>query len=120
MTLLKVLTLNIWNRQGPWEDRLELLRSGMKRLDADVVGLQEVIDIQGRTQAHHIFEGLPHQIAFGPAHDLGEGVRFGNAIASRWPIEATKVFPLPNGPTKEARSVVLAWIQTPFGRLPFM
>src|SRR5262245_11813894 len=40
---LRVLTLNIWNRQGPWEERVRLIREGLVALDPDVVGLQEVM-----------------------------------------------------------------------------
>ena len=50
---LRVLTLNIWNRQGPWEQRLAVIRRGLAELEPDVVGLQEVLrhrppEIEGR------------------------------------------------------------------------
>ncbi len=123
MDRLRVLTLNIWNRQGPWERRLARIRSGIVALAPDVIGLQEVIDANGRSQADEIREGLPDGIglhaAFGVAHDLGAGVRFGNAVLSRWPIAASRVFPLPTGASDEHRSLLLAEIQSPRGALPF-
>src|SRR5689334_16070618 len=119
MNRLRVLTVNIWNRQGPWEQRLPLLRAGIKKLDPDLVGLQEVIEHEGQSQADWIREGLGYEAAFGPAHDLGGGVRFGNAVLSRWPIEASRVFPLPTGETDEHRSMVLAEIASPHGKIPF-
>jgi endonuclease/exonuclease/phosphatase family metal-dependent hydrolase len=116
---LRILTLNIWNRQGPWESRLALIREGIKTLAPDVIGLQEVIRYQGRSFADDIADGLGYQATFGAAHDLGGGVEFGNAVLSRWPFAGASVFPLPNGGTDENRSLTLAWIDSPHGRLPF-
>ncbi len=119
MNRLRVLTLNIWNRQGPWEQRLGLIRAGIARLDPDLVGLQEVIDVGGRTQADEIGEGLGYRSAFGAAHDLGGGVRFGNAALARWPITSSHVFPLPTGASDEHRSMLLAEVGSPYGKIPF-
>ena len=119
MDRLRVLTLNIWNRQGPWEARLSLLRAGIQRLSPDVIGLQEVLQRNGASQADEIREGLGYHAAFGLAHDLGGGVRFGNAALSRWPITASRAFPLSVGPADERRSLLLAEIASPAGKLPF-
>lgn len=119
MERLRVLTLNIWNRQGPWDARLPLIREGIRALDPDLVGLQEVIWYEGRSQADAIAEGLGYQVAFGIAHDIGGGVEFGNAVLSRWPIAARDVFPLPTAGTDERRSALLAWIASPHGKVPF-
>jgi endonuclease/exonuclease/phosphatase family metal-dependent hydrolase len=120
MNRLRVLTLNIWNRQGPWEQRLDLIRAGIQRLDPDLVGLQEVVEAGGPSQADDIARGLHTSFtAFGNAHDLGGGVRFGNAVLSRWPIAASRVFPLPTGDTDEHRSLLLAEVASPHGKLPF-
>lgn len=98
MGKLRVLTLNIWNRQGPWEQRLPLIRAGIRALDPDLVGLQEIIHRDGRSQAEDIAQGLGYEAAFGVAHDLGGGVQFGNAVLSRWPIagDARLVLPHPS------------------------
>jgi endonuclease/exonuclease/phosphatase family metal-dependent hydrolase len=119
MGTLRILTLNIWNRQGPWEERLPLIRAGIERLAPDLVGLQEVVEAGGRTQADDIREGLGYHVAFGAAQDLGSGVRFGNAALSRWPITATRVFPLPTGTSQEHRSLLLAEVASPHGLIPF-
>ena len=119
MNRLRVLTLNIWNRQGPWEQRLGLIRAGVEALAPDLVGLQEVIEASGRTQADDIGEALGYRAAFGAAHDLGGGVAFGNAVLSRWPIAASRVFPLPTGASEEHRSLLLAEIASPHGSIPF-
>jgi endonuclease/exonuclease/phosphatase family metal-dependent hydrolase len=119
MNRLRVLTLNIWNRMGPWEQRLPLIRAGIARLSPDVIGLQEVIESGSRSQADDIREGLGYEAAFGPAHDHGGGVRFGNAVLSRWPITGSRVFPLPTGESDESRSLLLAEIASPHGTFPF-
>ncbi len=119
MNELRVVTLNIWNRSGPWDRRLPLIQSGLLKLAPSIVGLQEVILADGRTQAHDIGEGLGFHVAYGVANDLGDGVQFGNAILSRWPITRQEVFPLPSGGSSENRSVVFAEIASPHGKIPF-
>lgn len=42
---MKVLTLNTWQERGPWEKRWELIFEGLKQYDADVVGFQEVFNM---------------------------------------------------------------------------
>jgi endonuclease/exonuclease/phosphatase family metal-dependent hydrolase len=119
MNRLRVLTLNIWNRQGPWEQRLPLLRKGIEELEPDIVGLQEVISNAGQTQADLIAEGLGLHAAFGAAHDLGENVLFGNAILARWPISKVKVFQLPTDGTDENRALTYGEVASPHGPVPF-
>jgi hypothetical protein len=36
----RVATFNIWNRPGPWDKRLPLIREGLAAPGADVIGLQ--------------------------------------------------------------------------------
>jgi endonuclease/exonuclease/phosphatase family metal-dependent hydrolase len=119
MDRLRILTINIWNRQGPWEQRLSMLREGIRRLDPDLVGVQEVLESRGHSQADDLREGLGYEAAFGPAHDLGGGVSFGNAVLSRWPIRGKKVFHLPTAGDEEKRSLLFCAIDSPHGSIPF-
>lgn len=119
MATLRVLTLNIWNRQGPSEQRIKLIRAGIAALDPDLVALQEVLERGGHSQAHDIAAGLGREVAFGSAHDLGGGVQVGNAVLSRWPVASTQVFPLPVGDADELRSLSFAEISSPHGTIPF-
>jgi endonuclease/exonuclease/phosphatase family metal-dependent hydrolase len=121
MDRLRVLTLNIWNRQGPWEKRLPLIRSGIERLAPDVVGLQEVLyhDMGPADQATEIGRGLGYQSAFGEAWYIGGGLRFGNAVLSRFPIVAREQFALPVGTDEEGRSLLHVELDAPCGRIPF-
>lgn len=42
---MRVLTLNTWQERGPWRERWELILKGLKEYDADIVGLQEVFNM---------------------------------------------------------------------------
>lgn len=125
--MLRVATLNIWNRSGPWEERLALIRRQLTQLEPDLLGLQEVLRLTfpegSQDQAQQIVEDLeasplPH-IAYGTAKDLGGGLHFGNALASRWPILHQEVHPLPQPEGHdERRSVLYARVGSPHGELP--
>ena len=115
---LRVATINIWNRMGPWEERLPALRAELARLDADIVGMQEVLVIPEYAfdQGALLAAGTPYQVAFG-RHPTSAPHRIGNAILSKFPIAETKVLALPG--TDEERLALFAAIDTPHGRLPF-
>src|SRR5262249_13224060 len=72
-----------------------------------------------RTQSDEIRDGLGYEAAFGMAHELDEGLHFGNAVLSRFPIERRAVFPLPTAGGDERRALLFAALRTPLGRLPF-
>jgi endonuclease/exonuclease/phosphatase family metal-dependent hydrolase len=119
-SVLKVLTINIWNRQGPWTERLELLRRGLERLRPDVVGLQEVLSDGNTSLAHAIADGLGYEVGFGSAKAVGGGIHFGNAVLSRFPITASETIPLPSVDTDEERCLLTTELDTPHGPLPFL
>jgi endonuclease/exonuclease/phosphatase family metal-dependent hydrolase len=118
MAELRVLTLNIWNRSGPWLDRLELIRAGVRDLAPDVIGLQEVVVDGDASQAKEIAEGFGYNIAFGKASSYESGALFGNAILSKFPIDASENRELPSPGTGQ-RAAIFARLKTPFGLLPF-
>src|SRR3954468_21442681 len=93
------VTLNIWNRQGPWLERLPLIRDGLAALDPDVVGLQEVLGFPGMPdQAQEIAAGLGWNVHHVPAWNIGGGLTFGNAILSKHALLDTQSLPLPSPP----------------------
>lgn len=131
MDRLRVLTLNIWNRQGPWELRRELIQQGLHIEAPDVALLQEVLRLGSETsslcQAEELARGLPYEVAYGPACDLGTpeegGARFtlGNAILSRFPIRQVRTYVLPHPhdeQIRETRCLLHALLDTPAGPLP--
>lgn len=82
---LVVLTLNVWNREGPWPRRLSLIRSWIHRLQPDLIGFQEVVD-SGHAQELLSELGL---------HSEWMGTTTGIAIAARWPIQDRQELWLP-------------------------
>jgi endonuclease/exonuclease/phosphatase family metal-dependent hydrolase len=126
---LRVCTLNIWNKAGPWAERLPLIRSQLTEISPDVVGLQEVLRLipdekqppvpaPDNDQASEIAEGLGYNIAYGIAADYSGGLKFGNAILSRHKILDNRTFRLPGADSGETRSLLYALLETPWGRLP--
>jgi len=124
---LRIATLNIWNKSGPWPERCQAIRSGIRRLAPDVLGLQEVLRLTRdgvpvitpeQDQATELATGLGYEIAYGAAMHYGGGLLFGNALLSRHPIVEQKVVPLPAKDASEARSVLYALVETPAGLLP--
>jgi endonuclease/exonuclease/phosphatase family metal-dependent hydrolase len=121
MTTLRVATLNIWNRFGPWEQRLVAIRAAVTSMAPDLIGLQEVVrvdpgDGDGLDQSAVIADGFGYHIAYARAHDQRW---YGNAALSRWPIVRSQTFELPRCGTDEKRTLLHAEIDAPFGPIPF-
>jgi endonuclease/exonuclease/phosphatase family metal-dependent hydrolase len=117
---LKILSINIWNRSGPWDKRRELLKAGIDALDPDIIGMQEVMSDGKHTLAHEATEGLGYHIVYGEAKPLSGGISFGNAVLARWPVRVTEVVQLPSVDTDEHRSLLMSEVDTPAGVLPFL
>jgi len=135
---LRVATLNIWNRSGPWPERLALIRSELRRLDVELFGLQEVLrqlpeggephgrwevgDSEapegGTDQATAVAAGTHRYVAYARAADYGNGLAFGNALLSRHPIVEHAGIELPGSETGETRVVLYALVEHPLGPLP--
>lgn len=86
---LTVATLNIWHDQRNWPARLPLLVEALRQVDADVIGLQEVLEDAGKglpNQAATLAEALGHRSIFVSTDAEGSARRYGNAILTRLPI----------------------------------
>ncbi len=120
MDRLRLLTPNIWNRQGPWEARLGIIRRRLAALAPDVVALQEVLrhDALPPDQAEVIADGLGYHVVYGTAWDIGGGLRFGNAILSRFPVARSANFVLPGPSGRETRAALFAELDAPAGLVP--
>lgn len=116
--MLKVLTLNIWNRTGPWERRRELIRAQIDRIAPDVIGLQEVLRGDTVDQLADLAPAGFHT-DFACAQPFWEDGRleFGNAVCSRWPIVAREETRLPDNGDDEHRVALSVTIDAPFGAL---
>jgi endonuclease/exonuclease/phosphatase family metal-dependent hydrolase len=83
---LRVLTLNLWNLNGPVERRMAALARALASSPVDVLALQEVSVLDGRTQAAWIAgqAGLPH-VHYDPTW-IGEDREEGLALVTRAPL----------------------------------
>lgn len=115
----RVATLNIWNRQGPWAERLPLIRKALQELDADAIALQEVLGFTGMpSQAHEIAVGTKWNVHHVPAWNVGGGLTFGNAILSPHPLSDLRTLPLPTPDGLDTRTVAFARVECAHGPMP--
>ena len=116
---LRVLSWNLWWQFGPWQERLPAIIETVAAIDPDIACLQEVwIDPEsGDSSAMRIAEQLGFSCEIGSRLVL-DGVGFGNAVLSRWPIAGHDVLALPCPPeVDELRTCVRADIDGPNGPL---
>jgi endonuclease/exonuclease/phosphatase family metal-dependent hydrolase len=118
---LKVLTLNVWNRGGPWELRAKRIREWIDQLDPDLIGFQEVLRGDGVDLAADLVGSRGYRTEFACAIEFWEDrtLLFGNSIASRWPIRDHDVLSLPEDGSGERRIALGATIDSPYGPIGF-
>lgn len=121
MDRISILTLNIWNNEGPWDARRELIRDWLRLLEPDLVAFQEVLDSDGYHQADELLAGFDYQVDFAcpMTWNRQQGTNMGNLIASRWPFARMTPILLPLGGRDDQRVLLGADVDSPFGRLPF-
>ncbi len=117
MPSLRLITLNLWNEQGPHERRLALCAAELAALRPDVIALQEVrqsaaVANQAVTLAAAL--KLEHHYAVASSWDGGDE---GLAILSRHPISLRGHRELPHATEKERRVCLHARVETPAGPL---
>jgi len=115
-TRLRVLTWNLWWRFGPWERRRPAIAATLASLDPDVVALQEVWGEPGGTNlAAELAAELGYEHVYAARLQL-DGVDFGNAVLSRWPLAASEHHDLPApSDADEQRLVLKAVVDGPRG-----
>lgn len=100
---LRLVTLNLWGDEEPFEARLELAREQLQALAPDVVGLQEVAPLGESTVAHTLASDLGMHVV--TDRELG--------ILSRHPIGERRLTPLPEPRPDDERFLLSARIDTP-------
>ena len=114
-TRLRVVSWNVWWRYGPWERRRPVIEAALRTLDADVIALQEVWDDGTANLAADLAQVLDRNHIYQGA-EKRNGLGFGNAILSRWPVTRTDWRPLPGEQeSEEGRCVVFAELDGPRG-----
>lgn len=118
METLKVLTLNLWGEQPPLEARLQATLNGLRAHAPDVVGLQEVRQIEGHLEnvAAQLGRALGMEHHFVVATPWGGGDE-GVALLSRFPIVQRMERELPHATKDERRVVAGITVDTPVGAL---
>ncbi len=95
---LRVVTLNIWHDAGNWPLRQKLIVDVLRAADADVIGLQEVLQDAKKNlpnQAETIAAALGgYSVHFMSTSPVGAANRYGNAILSRLPAVETATIKL--------------------------
>ena len=112
--MLRVLTFNIWNLSGDWRARRQALSAVLRQWQPDVVCLQEVVETEKGNQAEWLAGELSGQwaVAFASVEHWSGNARFGNAVLSRWPIDAQSSVQLPHEPDEEEVQRVVAHART--------
>jgi endonuclease/exonuclease/phosphatase family metal-dependent hydrolase/predicted esterase len=88
-TLLSVVTLNIWHDQRDWPARFEYMVRELRRLEPDVIALQEVLQHENLpNQAETFARRLGYQYHFTSVDAEDRPRRYGNAILTRHPVLA--------------------------------
>ena len=85
---LTVVTFNIWHDQGDWPARLPLIEATLRTANADVIGLQEILQDGDAlpNQAQPLADRLGMQMVFSSVDDADRPRRYGNALLTRLPI----------------------------------
>jgi endonuclease/exonuclease/phosphatase family metal-dependent hydrolase len=93
---LTAVTLNLWHDQHDWPARRAVIVDTLRALRPDVILLQEVLEKEGLpNQAQQLADSLGYAFTFASVDPVGGPKRYGNAILSRLPIEATSELKLP-------------------------
>jgi len=118
---IKVLTLNLWNRDGPWPERAKLVRAWLDRLEPDLIGFQEVLSGPGVDPLHELLDGRGYHVVYARAGPFwaDESLDFGNAAASRWPIAEHEVLVLPQGDFADGCVALSITTESPLGPISF-
>jgi len=99
-TRIKVMTWNVWWRFGPWQERAPLIDAVVAAEDPDILCLQEVWDTGDDNQGARLAESRGYDFAFEPVLPI-DGVTWGMAILSRWPIVETEGLKLVSMPSDD-------------------
>jgi len=112
---IRCITWNLWWQFGPWEERQPAIAAELRRVEPDLIFLQEVFARDGVDQAEVLAAELDYHYVR-TRDENGEPQEFGNAILSRWPIVELETIRLPNWDgTDSRRTAIAARIDSPAG-----
>ena len=116
--MFSMMTLNVWNTEGRWQERRELILAWIDLLDPDVVALQELLSGDGVDQLseltpHHVYRAYAPQAPYWNNRALLIGV----GIASRHRLDDVEVVALPSHPA-DPRVALAASVLAGARRIP--
>ena len=112
---LGIVTFNLYHDKADWPKRRALIVTELRRLDPDVIVLQEVLQHESlRNQAEDLAEALGYHAWFASVDPAGNVRRYGNAILTRQPPQAHDWIPL--RPREDARNA--AFVRIDIGGRP--
>jgi len=112
-----MMTWNLWWQFGPWRRRRPAIAATLAGVDADIIALQEVWGTGDGSFAGELASALGYSWVESTRLEV-EGVTFGNAVLSRWPIRRSSWRPLPApAGAEESRTVLMTSIEGPRGAL---
>jgi endonuclease/exonuclease/phosphatase family metal-dependent hydrolase len=82
---IKVLSWNLWWKFENYLDRQKLIFNELRELKPDILCLQEVWEDSDGSQAKKIADLLGYEYTYSKSFEI-DGVSFGNAIISKFPI----------------------------------
>lgn len=91
---LRVFTMNIWNFDGPYEKRQQLLRAGIRKLAPDLLAFQEAGLDGARDQVRELLQGFGYHIRHQFDRQPHRPCNNGCCLASRWPFELVELLSL--------------------------
>lgn len=91
---LRVFTMNIWNFDGPYAKRQQILRAGIRKLAPDLLAFQEAGFDGQRDQVREILDGCGYHIVHQFDKLTSPPCQNGCCLASRWPFELVEVLPM--------------------------
>lgn len=121
--MFKLMTLNVnhyGDSHGPWQLRKVLIAEVMAVLDADVIALQAVAAHptieNGVDQATQLTAMLPQyrHVVFCPTSSDGDGLAYGSAMLSRFPVTDTRIHRLSlvaNPEDQSERALLIARVE---------
>jgi len=123
---LRMVTINFWGTEPPLDQRLDLASRQLVALAPDVVGMQEVRPLDGRsgrTTADVLAEALGFEMVYEQSLEWQDddffaghpGGQEGLAILSRHPILEHRATELPEPRPTEKRILLSACVDTPAG-----
>lgn len=116
---MRVLTWNLWGIGPDPELRATRILDELHRVDADLMGFQEVVlDDDGTTFLDRFADDIGGAVVYGPSPD-GFDSPMRNAIVSRLPVVASATQHLSSGREVRFRSVVMVDVEVPDGTMRF-